>query len=172
MSTKHMTLLLWYGETAGVKVNRRYDIDSNDKFKDFFGARRTIEEGVWKQTDEKVLVGSKAFDRMSVEARELVRHADNVILPAYAKWSGVSTKVRNNLKRGAFALNYHNEARIDIESMDFQPIEERVAAMMATGHAGTLTGRWSASSAVNQVNKSKGNCSTCTAGICTQRCVK
>lgn len=161
MSTKHMTLLLWYGETAGVKVNRRYDIDSNDKFKDFFGARRTIEEGVWKQTDEKVLVGSKAYDRMSANARELVCKSDNVVLPAYARWPNSPVK----------ADDAPLHIAVDLEA-NFSLMEERVAAMMATGCAGTLTGRWSSGTGGNKANKSKGNCSTCTAGICTQRCVK
>lgn len=106
--------------------------------------------------------------------------------------------------------------------MDFQPIEERVAAMMATGHAGTLSGRWSATKVnepergvivydrihnqlvkheeeclvnaaikgqtdtsiavraanerhegkLNTFRKQFGSCPTCTAGVCTQRCVK
>lgn len=118
MSTKHMTLLLWYGETAGVKVNRSYDINSNDKFKDFFGARRTIEEGVWKQTDGKVLVGPKAYTRMGFDAKVLLANSNAVV---YSK----------ELYR--------------------VPRKE---------------GKTSAS------RKFHGSCNTCTAGICTQRCVK
>lgn len=118
MSTKHMTLLLWYGETAGVKVNRRYDIDSNDKFKDFFGARRTIEEGVWKQTDGKVLVGSKAYTRMGFDAKVLLANSNAVV----------------NSK----------------ELLKVPRQEGKIRAF----------------------RKIYGSCKTCTAGVCTQRCVK
>lgn len=163
MSTAHMTLLLWYGDTAGVKVNRRYDIDDNDKFKDFFGARRNIAEGVWRQSDEKVLVGSKAYDKMSFDARVLLVQSDNVVLPAHAKWQGEKISSDSN---HAFVKIYGFNQGI---RPDLNELEQRAFALMAKGHVGTLSGRWPTGR--NKSNSPK-SCSTCRTGMCTQRCIK
>ena len=68
-----LTLVLWKGKSAGVRTGRRYDVDSNNKFKDFFGSRRCVEEGIWRRADGSVLVGSKAYKRLGVEAQWLLQ---------------------------------------------------------------------------------------------------
>lgn len=158
---KHMTLLLWYGETPGVHLHRRYGVDTRNKFKDFFGARRDIEEGVWRESNGKVLVGSKALRRMGKAARVLLRH---MLATPEMHEEPLVTKVSI------------------METVDYSALEARVLATertqsvvrdFALAYGSVQDSEHVTATEVRRAHKRLlGKCNKCSDGLCTQKCLR